>query len=148
MVKDQVLLLWLESLLWHGFSLQLGNFYTPWVQPKEKKKHFSSPSLKAASRSPSFISGYFPPPTHIPFQDLCLTPPWGFLTLLLLFIFCISCFFHICSVCRVKFWKGIQATHAAHHLGRNQNPLPVFCIHSSLACDLVKFRIDFAAFFV
>ena len=38
-VKDLVLsLLWLGSLLWHGFNPWPGNFRMPQVWPKKKKK--------------------------------------------------------------------------------------------------------------
>ena len=38
-VKDSVLSLqWLGLLLWHRFDLWLGNFHTPWVWSKKKKK--------------------------------------------------------------------------------------------------------------
>ena len=38
-VKDPALsLLWIRSLLWHGFNLWPRKFYMPQVQPKKKKK--------------------------------------------------------------------------------------------------------------
>ena len=38
MVKDPLSLLWLESLLWHGFDPWPRNFCMPWVQYKKKKE--------------------------------------------------------------------------------------------------------------
>ena len=40
-VKDLALsVLWLGSLLWHGFDSWTGNFHMPQVQPRRKKKEF------------------------------------------------------------------------------------------------------------